>query len=113
TYNLTQDSAAPTGGAVSVPAFSSTLGSITITTTNYADAISGVASNTITRSNAQAPSSPGVCPGSGYTGATTVTSPDTVPTDGQCYVYTLTGTDKVGNVSNASSSPILVDTTPP
>ena len=112
-YNVTQDSAAPSGGAVSVPAFSSTLGSIVITKTNYTDAGSGIASNVITRSNAQAPSSPGVCPASGYSGSTVVTSPDTVPTDGQCYVYTLTGTDNVGNTASVSSSPILVDTTTP
>ena len=67
----------------------------------------------ITRSNAQAPSSPGVCPAGGYTGSTVVTSPDTVPTDGQCYVYTLTGTDRVGNATSVASSPILVDTTAP
>ena len=84
-----------------------------ITTTNYTDAGSGIASNVITRSNAQAPSSPGVCPAAGYSGATVVTSPDTAPTDGQCYVYTLTGTDHVGNSSSIATSPILVDTTAP
>ena len=111
---------APTGGAISVPAFSNTLGSIVITTTNYAEtqstSASGLATvggNVITRSNAQAPSSPGVCPAAGYSGATVVTSPDTVPTDGQCYVYTLTGTDNVGNFATIATSPILVDTTVP
>ena len=112
-YNVTQDSTGPTGGAASVPAFSSTLGSIVITTTNYSDAGSGIASNVITRSNAQAPSSPGVCPAAGYSGSTVVTSPDTAPTDGQCYVYTLTGTDHVGNSASVATSPILVDTTVP
>ncbi len=113
TYTITQDSTAPTGGSVSVPAYSSTLGGITITTTNYTDASSGIASNVITRSNAQAPTSPGVCPASGYTGSTTVTSPDTAPTTGQCYLYTLTGTDNVNNTASVASSPILVDTTAP
>ena len=116
TLNFVKDMTLPTGGAISVPAFSSTLGSIVITTTNYTDAGSGIAAvngNVITRSNAQAPLSPGVCPGSGYTGSTVVTSPDTVPTDGQCYVYTLTGTDNVNNVATLASSPILVDTTAP
>ncbi len=114
--NLTAqiDSTAPTGGTISVPGFSATLNNITITTTDYADTGgSGIASNVITRSNPQAPSSPGVCPATGYTGATTITSPDTVPSDGQCYVYTLTGTDNVGNTASVASSPILVDTTVP
>src|SRR5207253_9097131 len=72
---------------------------------------SGIATNVITRSNAQAPTIPGVsCPAGGYSGSTVVTSPDTVPTDGMCYVYTLTGTDNVGNVATATSSPMLVDT---
>ena len=102
----------PSGGAVSVPAFSATLGSITITTTNFSDAGSGIASNVITRSNAQAPSSPGVCPAGGYTGATVVTSPDTVPTDGQCYLYTLTGTDNVGNTAT-DQPPARSWSTPP
>ncbi|HZS25276.1 MAG TPA: hypothetical protein VFA30_09855, partial [Gaiellaceae bacterium] len=115
TYTLVNDSTAPTGGGpVSVPAFSSSLGGITITvTSNFSDGGSGIASNVITRSNGQSPSSPGVCPASGYSGATVVTSPDTVPTDGLCYVYTLTGTDRVGNTASVSSSPILVDTTAP
>ncbi|MEX2212119.1 MAG: chitobiase/beta-hexosaminidase C-terminal domain-containing protein [Gaiellaceae bacterium] len=112
TYNVTEDSANPTGGTVSVPAFSSTL-AVTITKTNYADSGSGIASNVITRSAAQDPSSPGVCPAGGYTGSTIVTSPDTVPTDGKCYVYTLTGTDNVGNAASTPTSPVLVDTTPP
>ena len=116
TLNFAKDMTLPTGGAISVPAFSSTLGSIVITTTNYTDAGSGIAAvngNVITRSNAQAPSGAGVCPAAGYVGATVVTSPDTVPTDGQCYVYTLTGTDNVNNIASIASSPILVDTTPP
>ena len=114
TYNITQDSANPTGGAVSVPAFSGTLGGITITKTNFSDAGSGIATNVITRSNAQAPTGPGVCPAVGtFSGATVVTSPDTVPTDGQCYLYTLTGTDRVGNAATAASATILVDTTVP
>ena len=49
--------------------------SVTITTTNFGDSDDGIASNVITRSNAQAPSA-GVCPASGYSGATTVSSPD-------------------------------------
>ena len=119
TTNLTfvNDSTAPTGGTISVPANSNTLNNIVITTANYTDAGSGLAAgtNVITRSNAQLPSIPGVsCPAGGYVGATVVpTSPDTVPTDGMCYVYTLTGTDNVGNTATVTSSPILVDTSVP
>src|SRR5205085_6441287 len=39
------------------------------------------------------------------------TSPDTVPTDGKCYVYTLAGTDRVGNTTNSFSSRISRHTT--
>ena len=83
-----------------------------ITSSNYTDAGSGIASNVITRSNPQAPSSPGVCPAGGYSGSNAASSPDTVPTDGQCYVYTLTGTDHVGNTATQTAT-ILVDTTAP
>ena len=108
---IVQDIGLPTGGTISVPANSSTLNNIVITTANYADAGSGIASNVITRSNPQAPTIPGVsCPAGGYSGSTVVTSPDTVATDGMCYVYTLTGTDNVGNAATVTSSPILVDT---
>src|SRR3989442_3003985 len=103
----------PPPSSAPFPASTRSLSSITITTGAYSDAGSGIASNVITRSGAQSPSSPGVCPGSGYSGQTTVTSPDTVPTDGKCYLYTLTGTDNVGNAASVSSSPILVDTTAP
>ena len=108
---VTNDNTAPTAGAISVPTTSSSLSGNVITTTNYTDAGSGIAGNVITRSNAQTPTVPGAaCPTSGYTGSTVVTSPDTVPTDGMCYVYTLTGTDNVGNTASVVSSPILVDT---
>ena len=109
--SVTFDSTAPTGGAISVPAYVKTL-SVTITSTNYGDSGSGIASNVITRSAGQAPSS-GLCPASGYTGATTVTSPDTGIANGLCYVYTLTGTDNLGNTANVTSSPVLADTTAP
>ncbi|HEY7396767.1 MAG TPA: Ig-like domain-containing protein [Gaiellaceae bacterium] len=112
-FAITADSTAPAGGSISVPAFSSST-TVSITKTNYSDAGSGIASNAVTRSNPQAPSSPGVCPASGYTGSTGVPgATDTVPTDGRCYVYTLTGTDNVGNIATAVSSPALVDTTAP
>ena len=66
----------------------------------------------ITRLNGQAPSGGG-CPASGYSGSTVVTSPDTSVASGSCYVYAITGTDKVGNSDSATSSPVLVDTSAP
>ena len=111
TFALTLDNSAPTGGSISVPAYA-TSPSVTITSTNYTDAGSGIASSVITRSNGQSPVA-GICPASGYSGANGVSSPDLTVANGQCYVYTLTGTDNVGNVSSVSSSPLLVDTTAP
>ena len=61
----------------------------------------------ITRSTGQDPSG-GVCPAGGYSGSTVVTSPDAAAA-GKCYVYTLTGTDNVGNTASVTSNPILVD----
>ncbi|HVC87411.1 MAG TPA: Ig-like domain-containing protein [Gaiellaceae bacterium] len=110
TLTLSLDNTAPSGGTVSVPTYSSS--PVTVTTGNFSDAGSGIASNTITRSNGQAPIG-GVCPVSGYSGATVVTSPDGGVASGQCYVYTLTGTDNVGNTATAVSSPVLVDTVAP
>ncbi|HVP75536.1 MAG TPA: invasin domain 3-containing protein, partial [Gaiellaceae bacterium] len=111
TFNLLPDNNAPTGGSVAVPAYVTSL-SVTITSSSYSDAGSGIASNVVTRSNAQPPAA-GVCPASGYTGSTVVSSPDTGVANGQCYVYTLTGTDNVGNTASVTSSPVLVDTTAP
>ena len=51
---VTVDGNGPTGGAISVPTYANTL-SVTITTTNYTDSTSGMASNVITRSNGQSP----------------------------------------------------------
>ena len=70
---VTVDGNGPTGGSISVPNYAKTL-SVTITTTNYSDSASGIASNVITRSNGQAPTA-GVCPTSNYTGATTGDQP--------------------------------------
>src|SRR5205823_9689156 len=109
--DVVDDSTKPTGGAISAPA-TAAAASVTLATTSYIDADSGIATNVITRSTGQAPSS-GVCPASGYSGSTVVTSPDTGVVSGDCYVYTLTGTDKVGNSDSTTSSPVLVDTSAP
>ena len=105
------DTTSPSGGAISVPSYANTL-SVTITKTNFTDSVSGMASNVITRSSGQAPTA-GACPTTGYSGATTVTSPDTGVTNGNCYEYTLTGTDNAGNSASVTSNPVLVDTSPP
>src|SRR5207247_2126991 len=94
-FDVVDDSTKPTGGSISAPA-SVAAASVTLTTANYSDADSGIASNVLTRSNGQAPSG-GVCPASGYSGSTVVTSPDVTVVSGNCYVYSITGTDKVGN----------------
>ncbi|MFL5962507.1 MAG: OmpL47-type beta-barrel domain-containing protein [Gaiellaceae bacterium] len=111
TFALTLDNGGPTGGSISVPAYA-TSASVTIASGNYTDSGSGIASNTLTRSNGQSPIA-GVCPGSGYTGATVVPNPDTGVSNGQCYVYTLTGTDNVGNTAAVATSPVLIDTAAP
>jgi hypothetical protein len=108
---VTVDGTGPTGGAISVPTYVNTL-SVTITTTNFTDSVSGMASNVIDRSNAQSPLG-GVCPPGGYTGATPVTSPDTGVTNGKCYEYSLTGTANDGTSTSVTSSPVFVDTVAP
>ena len=55
TVTLVNDTAVPTGGTISVPANSATLNNLVITTANFVDAGSGMASNVITRSNAADP----------------------------------------------------------
>ncbi|MEP6812058.1 MAG: SwmB domain-containing protein, partial [Actinomycetota bacterium] len=110
-FTVTPDSGAPTGGLLSINPYSGSL-TVSIAKTDFADAISGIATNVVTRSNPQAPSSPGTCPLGGYTGSTVVGASDTVPSDGQCYQYTLTGTDNVGNTATFQTI-VLVDTTGP
>ena len=111
TFTVTPDSSAPTGGLLSINPYSGSL-TVSIAKTDFTDAISGIATNVVTRSNPQAPSSPGTCPLGSYAGATVVGASDTVPSDGQCYQYTLTGTDNVGNTATFQTI-VLVDTTGP
>src|SRR5581483_11447312 len=110
-FTVTKDAVAPAGGLLSINPYAGTL-AVPVAKTDFADADSGIASNVVTRSDPQAPVG-GVCPANGYTGANGVTLPnDTVPADGQCYQYTLTGTDHVGNVATYRTI-VLVDTTGP
>jgi hypothetical protein len=111
TTPVSVDSSGPVGGAISVPGYADTL-SVTINLTNFTDATVGMLSNIVTRSGGLSPTS-GVCPSSGYTGSTAVTSPDTGVASGKCYEYTLTGTSNAGQVSTVTSPPVLVDSVPP
>jgi hypothetical protein len=114
-FSVTSDTTDPTGGLLSIAPYSSSL-TVAIGEADFTDAQSGIAGNVLTRSNPLSPSA-GSCPGTGYSGGPAVpvsggTATDTVPADGKCYEYTLTGTDHVGNVATYTTI-VLVDTTPP
>ena len=111
TTPVSVDDTGPVAGAVSVPNYANAL-SVTITSTGFTDALGGMSSNVISRSAELSPVG-GICPTSGYTGSTVVTSPDTGVANGKCYEYTLTGTSSAGQVSTVTSAPVLVDTTAP
>ncbi len=122
---FTNDSAAPTGGALTVNGVaasgagstsSSATGSFTIgTRTDYTDAGSGLATSTLTRQTATLTSSNGIAAGTcgSFGTATTITgSPAQTLTGPSCYQFTLTGTDNVGNTA-AVSTTVAVDSTAP
>jgi hypothetical protein len=116
------DSAAPTGGALSVNGTAATAAgsssqvtnstSFTIgSRTDYTDAGSGLKSSVLTVQS-ESLSTAGACgaPGSGgpFTSATTIagtTQPAGIVA-GYCYLYVLTGTDNVGNVASISTTVI-------
>jgi hypothetical protein len=122
----TVDNTAPTGGAVSVNGTPGTGGGSTSTTsstsfpinsrTDYnSDNGSGVASSILTVQSETLTA--GTCggPGSGgpFTSPTTIsgtTQPSGIQT-GFCYLYTLTGTDKVGNTVSIKTT-VSVSTSP-
>ncbi|MFL5757237.1 MAG: hypothetical protein ACJ77N_13180, partial [Chloroflexota bacterium] len=113
-FSVTADTTDPTAGLLSIAPYSASL-TVAIGESDFTDAQSGIAGNVLTRSNPLSPSA-GSCPGTGYSGATAVpvssgSATDTVPTDGKCYEYALTGTDRVGNVATYTTI-VLVDTTP-
>ena len=49
-FDVVDDSTKPTGGSISAPA-SVSAASVTLTTTNFSDADSGIATNVVSRSN--------------------------------------------------------------
>ena len=117
TFTVTPDTNNPTGGALTVNGTNATGAGSTSTTSNpgfaintrtdYTDGGSGLASSTLTvRSATLTSNSTCGAAGSGgpYTSATTI-SGTTNPTItvGYCYLYTLTGTDKVGNATSVST----------
>jgi hypothetical protein len=121
---LTADSAGPAAGALTVngvaaagaPSTSaSTTGSFSIARTDYTDAGSGLSASVLTRETATLSSSDGVAAGTcGTFGSASVLtgSPAQSVSGPNCYRYTLTGTDRVGNVS-AIATIAKVDATAP
>jgi hypothetical protein len=124
TFDLTDDSTAPTGGALTVNGTAAsggggasydTDGSFTIgTRTDYSETqsatASGLLSSTLVRSSASY-SSPDVC-GSFGSPTTIVGNPDQTGLTTGCWRYTLTGTDNVGNTVFITTT-VKVDTSDP
>jgi hypothetical protein len=122
---LTDDSTTPTGGALTVNGTAATGGGTTSTTTStsfavnsrtdYTDTGSGLVSSTLTVQSATLTAGTCGAPGSGgpFTSSTTVTG-TTQPAGivaGFCYVYTLTGTDHVGNAAGVNTT-VKLNTAP-
>lgn len=109
---ITRDNTAPRSGSLVVNGISATSGgsssyarvtSLTPTGTNYVDTGSGLASSILTYS--VAPLTNGVC--GTYNSPTTITFATAVATlTSNCYKFTLTGTDNVGNVSSLTTTVI-------
>lgn len=109
TFTVTPDTAVPTGGAVTVS--NSTNGTVPVTSTAFTDAVSGMASNSLTRaSSALSGNSCGTFTGS--TGVSVSGGNDATTLATGCYQYTLTGTDRVGNQA-VTTATAKVDTTAP
>ena len=119
-YGLAADASAPTGGALSVNATAAsaagsssfnTTGSFAIgTRTEYgADSGSGLASSVLTRATGTL--SANSCSNYGAP-ATIAGNPSQSGLAEGCYLYTLTGTDRVGNAASISTT-VKVDKTAP
>jgi hypothetical protein len=117
-FTVTSDTANPTGGALTVNGTAASGGGTTSTTTNpgfsinsrtdYTDGGSGIGSSTLTvRSATLTNNTTCGAAGSGgpFTTATTISGTTNVAiTVGYCYVYTLTGTDNVGNATSITTT---------
>ena len=120
---FTNDSTNPVTGALTVngqvasgagtSGYSSVTGFTIGARTDYTDADSGIASSILTvQSFTLANNSCGAAAGA-YSTATTITgTANPAIATGFCYVYTLLGTDKVGNAAFVTTT-VLVDTTAP
>jgi hypothetical protein len=118
TFTLTPDATAPTGGALTVNGTVATSGGSTSTTTDtgfaidgrtdYAEAASatesGLASSTLVRQ--QFPFLNDACDTGTLESTVTITGTTNAPAPvaGKCYVYTLTGTDNVGNTATLKTT---------
>ncbi len=118
TFTITPDTTAPTGGALTVNGTNATGAGSTSTTTNPGFTIgtrtnytegsgSGLASSTLTVQSATLTNN-NTCGAAGsggpYTSPTTIVgTTNPAITVGYCYVYTLTGTDNVGNAASVST----------
>ena len=111
-FTITPDTAAPSGGSVTYANGYDTTGSITITTANGTDPLSGINLSSALLERQTTSLTNGSC--SSFTNPwTTVTSPDTVAS-GTCAKYRYTIADNVGNpVTYTSSNVVKVDTTAP
>lgn len=119
---FTTDSTAPTGGALTVNGTVATAGgstststgsSVTLARTDYAEtqttAASGLAASTLTIRSETLSNAVCGAPGSGgpFTTPTAITGTSgPTLTLGFCYVYTLTGTDQVGNTASLTTTVI-------
>ena len=118
TLTFVNDSTAPTGGALSVNGTAASGTGTTSTTTNtsftigtrtdYTDAGSGLASSTLTVQSATFTNN--TCGAAGSAGPFTSPTPISGTTQpggivaGRCYIYTLTGTDHVGNAASVTTT---------
>ena len=117
TYTVTADTTAPSGGGLTVNGTAATNGgtssyftsgaSVTLSTTPYSDGGSGLASQVVTVEQATLANDK----------LRRLRRPATVParpdvTNGECYLFTITATDNVGNVTTLQTT-VKVDTTPP
>jgi hypothetical protein len=129
TLTFTADSTAPTSGALTVNGTAAGAGGTTSSSTTTGFAIgsrtdyketqsssqSGLASSTLTVQSATLAKNSCGAPGSGgaYTSPTVITgTSNPAIATGFCYLYTLTGTDDVGNTASISTT-VKVDTVAP
>ncbi|MGI9117634.1 MAG: beta strand repeat-containing protein, partial [Gaiellales bacterium] len=110
TLTMANDSTIPSGGAIlangSASASITNQTSPTLAVTNYADAGSGIGTQTITRAYGATCATL-----SGSTAVTVVSGRDAATLAEGCYRYTLTATDNVGNTTSTTSATVTVDTT--